>query len=125
VTKPLDPIVWQDGPFDSRCPYHKIATYDTNGGRLEIEVVVRPSAAATCPVRIAVYSSKSQAAERLTLLDPGDADAHLTEIDDRLRKIGLPPVLAAYCAGDVVTLIRREAVSIRATQQELDSRRRG
>ena len=58
------------------------------------------------------------------LNDPGDADSHLTAIDDRLKKLGLPSVLAAYCAGDVVALIKRDAESIRATQRELEGRHR-
>ena len=53
---------------------------------------------------------------------PLDADLHLTDIDNRLRKMGLPSVLAAYCAGDVVALIKRDAENIRATQRELQRR---
>ena len=121
MKKPLDPIVWEDGPLDQGCAYHKVATYDAGGGRLKIDVFVKPSAAATtCPVRIAVHSSKSPDPQRFTLADPGDADSHLTDIDQRLKNLGLPAVLAAYCAADVVALIKREAVSIRATQRELE-----
>jgi hypothetical protein len=36
--------------------------------------------------------------------------------------MGLPSVLAAYCAGDVVALIKRDAENIRATQRELQRR---
>jgi hypothetical protein len=117
-------MVWADG---SRAPghgYHKVATYDAGAGRLQIEVFVAPSASAPCPVRITVHSSKSVDAQRFALSDPADADSHLTAIDERLKKIGLPPILAAYCAGDVVALIKREADRIRATQRELEGRMR-
>ena len=116
-------MVWEDGPREPGCGYHKVATYDAQAGRLQIEVFVTPSALLPCPVRIAVHSSKSSDAQRFALNDPGDADSHLTAIDERLKKIGLPAVLAAYCAGDVVALIKREADSIRATQRELEGRR--
>jgi hypothetical protein len=75
-------------------------------------------------VRIAVHSSKSSDPQCFVLSDPGDADAHLADIDARLKKLGLAAVLAAYCAGDVVALIKRETDSIRATQRELEARRR-
>jgi len=120
----MDSIVWEEGPHDRGCPYHKVAMYDADGGRLKIDVFVMPSASTTCPVRITVNSSKSPDPQRLALSDPGDADAHLTAIDDRLKKLGLPAVLAAYCAADVVALIKREADSIRATQRELEARSR-
>jgi hypothetical protein len=100
-----------------------VATYDAEGRRLQIEVFVTPSTCAPCPVHIAVRSSKSSDAQRFALTDPDDADAHLTAIDGRLKKIGLSAVLAAYCASDVVALIKREAASIRATQRELEGRR--
>jgi hypothetical protein len=120
----MDPIVWEEGPRDLAYAYHKVARYDADGGRLKIHVCVMASASIPCPVRITVNSSKSVDPPRLALNDPHDADAHLTEIDDRLKRLGLPPVLAAYCAGDVVALIKREADSIRATQRELESRGR-
>jgi hypothetical protein len=119
---PGDSIVWEDGPRDQGCAYHKVATYDAAGARLTIEVFVSPSASAACPVRVTVSSSASPDTQRLALSDPNDADAHLADIDDRLKKLGLPAVLAAYCAGDVVAQIKREAVSIRATQRELQER---
>jgi hypothetical protein len=121
---PKDVIVWEDGPHDQGCAYHKVATYDADGGRLKIDVFVTPSTSAPCPVRIAVHSSKASDPQRFAMNDPGDADSHLTDIDGRLKKLGLPAVLAAYCAGDVVALIKREADSIRATQRELEARRR-
>jgi hypothetical protein len=121
---PLDPIVWEEGPRNFAYAYHKVARYDADGGRLRIDVCVMASASIPCPVRITVKSSKSEDPQRLALNDPNDADAHLPEIDDRLTRIGLAPVLAAYCAGDVVALIKREADFIRATQRELESRGR-
>jgi hypothetical protein len=124
VKTPGDSIVWEDGPQDEGCAYHKVATYEADGGRLKIDVFVTASASAACPVRIAVHSSKSPDPQRLALSDPGDADLHLTAIDDRLKKLGLPSVLAAYCAGDVVALIKRDAENIRATQRELQARNR-
>ena len=124
MKKPRDSIVWEDAPHDQAYAYHKVATYDADGGRLKIDVFVTPSASAPCPVRIAVHSSKSPDPQRFVLNDPGDADAHLTAIDDRLKKLGLPSVLAAYCAGDVVALIKRDADNIRATQRELEGRSR-
>jgi len=75
-------------------------------------------------VRTAVHNTKSPDPQRLALSDPGDADSHLTAIDDRLKKLGLPSVLAAYCAGDVVALIKRDAENIRATQRDLQARNR-
>lgn len=114
--------MWEDGSREPGCGYRKVATYDAEGGRLLIEVFVTPSTSAPCPVRIAVRSSRSPDAQRFVLRDPGDADSHLTDIDERLKKIGLSAVLAAYCAGDVVALIKREADSIRATQRELEGR---
>jgi hypothetical protein len=124
VKTPSDRVVWEDGPHDRGCAYRKVATYDANGGRLKIDVFVTPSASAQCPVQIAVHSSKSSDPQCFVLSDPGDADAHLADIDARLKKLGLPAVLAAYCAGDVVALIKRETDSIRATQRELEARRR-
>jgi hypothetical protein len=124
VKRPADAIVWEDGPQDRDCAYHKVATYDAKGGRLQIDVFVSASPSPSCPVRIAVHSSKSPDAQRLALMDPGDADLHLAEIDNHLKKLGLPSVLAAYCAGDVVALIKRDAENIRATQRELARRRR-
>jgi len=122
VKRPGDSIVWEDGPHDRDCAYHKVATYDADGGRLKIDVFVTASPPAPCPVRIAVHHSKSPDPQRLALTDPGDADLHLTDIDNRLRKLGLPSILAAYCAGDVVALIKRDAENIRATQRELERR---
>jgi hypothetical protein len=119
---PGDSIVWEDGPRDRGYAYHKVARYDAAGDRLKIEVFVMASASAACPVRVTVSSSASPDTQRLALKDPNDADAHLTDIDDRLKTLGLPAVLAAYCAGDVVSLIKREADSIRATQRELVER---
>ena len=116
--------MWEDAPDDRDCAYHKVATYDADGGRLKIDVFVSASPSPSCPVRIAVHSSKSPDPQRLALTDPGDADLHLTDIDDRLKKLGLPSVLAAYCAGDVVALIKRDAENIRATQRDLEARRR-
>ena len=124
MRKPADPIVWEDAPHDQGYAYHKVATYDADGSRLKIDVFVTPSASAPYPVRIAVHSSKSPEPQRFVLNDPGDADSHLTAIDDRLKNLGLPSVLAAYCAGDVVALIKRDAESIRATQRELEGRNR-
>ena len=121
---PMDPIVWEEGPRNLAHAYHKVARYDADGGRLKIDVCVMPSASIPCPVRITVNSSKSLDPQHLALNDPNDADAHLHEIDDRLKRIGLAPVLAAYCAGDVVALIKREAGSIRATQREMEWRGR-
>ena len=121
---PRDAMVWEDSALEAGFGYHKVATYDAEGGRLKIEVFVAPSTSASCPVRIAVRSSKSSEPQRFALPDPDDADAHLSAIDERLKKIGLSAVLAAYCAGDVVALIKREADSIRATQRELEGRRR-
>ena len=120
---PGDSIVWEDGPRNQGCGYHRVATYDAAGDRLKIDVFVMPSASAACPVKITVKSSTSPDPERLAFGNPNDADAHLTDIDDRLKKLGLPAALAAYCAGDVVALIKREADSIRATQRELEARR--
>lgn len=117
-----DTIVWEDGPADRDYAYHKVATYDAGGGRLKIDVFVTASPSPPCPVRIAVHSSRSPDPQRLALTDPGDADLHLTDIDNRLKKLGLPSVLAAYCAGDVVALIKRDAANIRATQRELERR---
>ena len=117
-----DSSVWEDGPHDQGCAYHKVAVYDAVGGRLKIDVFVRRSASAPCPVQIAVHSSASPDPQQFALSDPGDADSHLTDIDERLKKLGLPAVLAAYCAGDIVALIKREADSIRATQRELQAR---
>ena len=122
MKRPGDSIVWEDGPHDRDCAYHKVATYDADGGRLKIDVFVTASPPAPCPVRIAVHHSKSPDPQRLALTDPGDADLHLTDIDNRLRKLGLPSILAAYCAGDVVALIKRDAENIRATQRELERR---
>ena len=116
--------MWEDGPHNRDCAYHKVATYDADGGRLKIDVFVTATASPTCPVRIAVHSSKSPDPQRLALTDPGDADLHLSDIDDRLKKLGLPSILAAYCAGDVVALIKRDAENIRATQRELAARGR-
>ena len=121
---PEDSLVWEDGPHNQGCAYHKVATYDVDGSRMKIDVFVTASASSTCPVRITVNSSKSPDSQRLALNDPSDADSHLTAIDDRLKKLGLPSVLAAYCAGDVVALIKRDADNIRATQRELEARRR-
>ena len=121
---PLDPIVWEAGPRNLGYAYHKVASYDLAGGRLKIDVCVMASSSIPFPVRITVKSSKSADPQRLALNDPNDADAHLPEIDDRLKRIGLAPVLAAYCAGDVVALIKREADFIRATQRELGLRQR-
>jgi hypothetical protein len=122
VKGPGDTIVWEDGPQDRDYAYHKVATYDAGGGRLKIDVFVAASPSRSCPLRIAVHSSTSPDAQRLSLTDPGDADLHLTDIDNHLRKMGLPSVLAAYCAGDVVALIKRDAENIRATQRELQRR---
>jgi hypothetical protein len=122
VKGPGDAIVWEDGPQDHDYAYHKVATYDAGGGRLKIDVFVAAAPSRSCPLRIAVHSTTSPDAQRLALTDPGDADLHLTEIDNRLRKMGLPSVLAAYCAGDVVALIKRDAENIRATQRELQRR---
>ena len=116
--------MWEDGPHDPDCAYHKVATYDADGGRLKIDVFVTASPSSSCPVRIAVHSSKSSDPQRLALTDPGDADLHLTSIDNLLKKLGLPSVLAAYCAGDVVALIKRDAENIRATQRELQAKSR-
>lgn len=124
MKRPGNAIVWEDGPPNRDCAYHKVATYDADGGRLKIDVFVAASPAPSCPVRIAVHSSKSPDPQGLALTDPGDADLHLTDIDNRLKKLGLPSVLAAYCAGDVVALIKRDAESIRATQRELERRGR-
>ena len=114
--------MWEEGPHDRDSAYHKVATYDVGSGRLKIDVSVAASPSRSCPLRIAVHSSTSPDAQRLTLTDPGDADLHLADIDNRLKKLGLPSVLAAYCAGDVVALIKRDAESIRATQRELQRR---
>jgi hypothetical protein len=122
VKGPGDAIVWEDGPQDHVYAYHKVATYDAGGGRLKIDVFVAAAPSRSCPLRIAVHSTTSPDAQRLALTDPGDADLHLTDIDNRLRKMGLPSVLAAYCAGDVVALIKRDAENIRATQRELQRR---
>jgi hypothetical protein len=122
VKGPGDTIVWEDGPQDRDYAYHKVATYDAGGGRVKIDVFVAASPSRSCPVRIAVHSSTSPDARRLALTDPGDADLHLTDIDNQLRKMGLSSVLAAYCAGDVVALIKRDAENIRATQRELQRR---
>ena len=119
---PGDAIVWEDGPHDRDYAYHKVAIYDAGGGRLKIDVFVAASPSRSCPLRIAVHNSTSPDAQRLTLTDPGDADLHLADIDNRLKKLGLPSVLAAYCAGDVVALIKRDAENIRATQRELQRR---
>ena len=119
---PGDAIVWEDGPQDHVYAYHKVATYDAGGGRLKIDVFVAASPSRSCPLRIAVHSSTSPDAQRLARTDPGDADLHLTDIDNHLRKMGLPSVLAAYCAADVVALIKRDAENIRATQRELQRR---
>ena len=119
---PGDAIVWEDGPHDRDYAYHKVAIYDAGGGRLKIDVFVAASPSRSCPLRIAVHSSTSPDPQRLTLTDPGDADLHLADIDNRLKKLGLPSVLAAYCAGDVVALIKRDAENIRATQRELQRR---
>ena len=119
---PGDAIVWEEGPHGRDYAYHKVATYDAGGGRLKIDVFVAASPSRSCPLRIAVHSSTSPDAQRLTLTDPGDADLHLADIDNRLKKLGLPSVLAAYCAGDVVALIKRDAENIRATQRELQRR---
>ena len=119
---PGDAIVWEDGPQDHDYAYHKVATYDAGGGRLKIDVFVAAAPSRSCPLRIAVHSATSPDAQRLALTDPGDADLHLTDIDNRLRKMGLPSILAAYCAGDVVALIKRDAENIRATQRELQRR---
>jgi len=120
-----DAIVWEDGPQNQGFAYHKVATYDADGGRLKIDVFVTASPSLPCPLRIAVHSSKSPDPQRLALTDPGDADLHLIDIDSRLRKLGLPSILAAYCAGDVVALIKRDAENIRATQRELARRAAG
>jgi hypothetical protein len=122
VKGPRDTIVWEDGPQDRNYAYHKVATYDAGGGRLKIDVFVAALPSRSCPLRIAVHSSTSPDARRLALTDPGDADLHLTDIDNHLRKMGLSSVLAAYCAGDVVALIKRDAENIRATQRELQRR---
>jgi hypothetical protein len=122
VKGPGDAIVWEDGPQDRDYAYHKVATYDARGVRLKIDVSVAASPSRSCPLRIAVHSSTSPDAQRLTLTDAGDADLHLADIDKRLKKLGLPSVLAAYCAGDVVALIKRDAENIRATQRELQRR---
>jgi hypothetical protein len=122
VKGPGDAIVWEDGPHDHDYAYHKVATYDAGGGRLKIDVFVAAAPSRSCPLRIAVHSTTSPDGQRLALTDPGDADLHLTEIDNRLRNMGLPSVLAAYCAGDVVALIKRDAENIRATQRELQRR---
>ena len=114
--------MWKEGPHDRDYAYHKVATYDVGSGRLKIDVSVAASPSRSCPLRIAVHSSTSPDAQRLTLTDPGDADLHLADIDNRLKKLGLPSVLAAYCAGDVVALIKRDAENIRATQRELQRR---
>ena len=119
---PRDAIVWEDGPQDRNYAYHKVAIYDAGGGRLKIDVFVAALPSRSCPLRIAVHSSTSPDARRLALTDPGDADLHLTDIDNHLRKMGLSSVLAAYCAGDVVALIKRDAENIRATQRELQRR---
>ena len=119
-----DPIVWEDGPYNHGCAYHRVAVYDVDGSRMKIDVFVMPSASSTCPVRITVDSSKSPDPQHLALIDPSDADSHLAAIDDRLKKLGLSSVLAAYCAADVVALIKRDAANIRATQRELAARRR-
>jgi hypothetical protein len=124
VKTPGDSIVWEDGPHNHGCAYHKVAIYDVDGSRMKIDVFVMPAAANTCPVRITVNSSKLTNPEHLALNDPGDADSHLAAIDDRLKKLGLSSVVAAYCAGDVVALIKRDAENIRATQRELQARRR-
>jgi len=117
-----DAIVWEDGPHDRDCAYHKVAAYDVGGGRLKIDVFVAATPSRSYPLRIALHSSTSPDTQRLTLTDPGDADLHLTDIDNRLKKLGLSSVLAAYCAGDVVALIKRDAENIRATQRELQRR---
>jgi hypothetical protein len=122
VKGPGDAIVWEDGPHDRDYAYHKVAIYDAGGGRLKIDVFVAASPSRSCPLRIAVHSSTSPDPQRLTLTDPGDADLHLADIDNRLKKLGLPSVLAAYCAGDVVALIKRDAENIRATQRGLQRR---
>jgi hypothetical protein len=122
VKGPGDAIVWEDAPHNRDYAYHKVATYDAAGGRLKIEVFVAASPSRSCPLRIAVHSSTSPDARRLALTDPGDADLHLSDIDAHLRKMGLSSVLAAYCAGDVVALIKRDAENIRATQRELQRR---
>ena len=116
-------MVWEDCARAPGCGYHKVATYNAESRRLQIEVFVTRTASAPCPVRIVVRSSKSPEEERFALTDPADADAHLMAIDERLKKIGLPALLAAYCAGDVVALIKREADRIRATQRELEGHR--
>jgi hypothetical protein len=122
VKGPGEAIVWEEGPHDRDYAYHKVATYDVGSGRLKIDVSVAASPSRSCPLRIAVHSTTTPDAQRLTLTDPGDADLHLADIDNRLKKLGLPSVLAAYCAGDVVALIKRDAESIRATQRELQRR---
>ena len=119
---PGEAIVWEEGPHDRDYAYHKVATYDVGSGRLKIDVSVAASPSRSCPLRIAVHSTTTPDAQRLTLTDPGDADLHLADIDNRLKKLGLPSVLAAYCAGDVVALIKRDAENIRATQRELQRR---
>jgi hypothetical protein len=122
VKGPGEAIVWEEGPHDRNYAYHKVATYDVGSGRLKIDVSVAASPSRSCPLRIALHSSMSPDAQRLTLTDPGDADLHLADIDNHLKKLGLPSVLAAYCAGDVVALIKRDAENIRATQRELQRR---
>jgi hypothetical protein len=122
VKGPGEAIVWEEGPHDRDYAYHKVASYDMGSGRLKIDVFVAALPSRSCPLRIAVHSSTSPDARRLALTDPGDADLHLTDIDNHLRKMGLSSVLAAYCAGDVVALIKRDAENIRATQRELQRR---
>jgi hypothetical protein len=122
VKGPGDAIVWEDGPHNREYAYHKVATYGAGGGRLQIDVFVAASPSRPCPLRIAVHNSTSPDAQHLAVTDPGDADLHLADIDNRLRKLGLPAVLAAYCAGDIVALIKRDAENIRATQRELQRR---
>jgi hypothetical protein len=121
---PGDSIVWEDGPHHDGFAYHKVATYDVDGSRMKIDVFVMSSASSTCPVRITVDSSKSPDPQHLALNDPGDADSHLAAIDSRLKKLGLSSVVAAYCAGDVVALIKRDAENIRATQRDLAALKR-
>ena len=116
----MDSIVWEEGPRAAGYAYHKVARYQAEGVRLKIDVSVTPDGS-SCPVRITAHNSTSSDPQRLALSDPHLADEHLADIDGGLRRLGVPPVIAAYCAGDIVALIRRDGERISATQRELES----
>ncbi len=116
----MDPVVWENGPAAEGCAYRKVATYQTDGFKLKIDVSVARGGT-KCPVWITARSSTVSDPQRLPLNDPNLAEAHLTAIYDTLRKVGAAPDIAAYCAADVVAAIKREGGSINATQRELES----